>query len=126
MATLQIKGGAAIDLGVINTEENNKDSGLIHFPVPTTDSAGAIQMDLMGASRSITITGKKTGTIPELTTFVETLSNIQNGQQNALTYTDDLGQIYDCLIQSFRRTKYEGAVNQVDYTMELVQGVSIT
>ena len=63
-----------VDLGKITNESSTKSSTLFNTPLPFSDSDEALIMDLFGMSRTITVTGYKTGTVADLRTFVTNIS----------------------------------------------------
>lgn len=119
------QGLLEIDLGIVNRIVKNKDSGITNFPMPMSDSSDALQMDIMGANRTISISGIKTGTAEELQSFEENLDKAINGQQTQFTFEDRFGNVYKVLIRSFNTENHEGRPNEITYTLELNEGVSI-
>jgi len=74
--TFSSSGTATLTLYGVQSEDIRKSSGLIDLPMPTMDSNGKIVMDLMGASREITIEG------------IVTISDVGSG--NLYKYAKDL------------------------------------
>lgn len=71
-------GSAVLTLYNVQTEDVRKTSGLIEFPMPTMDSNGKIVMDLMGASREITIEGTvTTNDVPEIYKYARDIAGLQ-------------------------------------------------
>jgi len=55
--TFESSLSSVLTLYTVQAEDVNKSSGLFEFPMPMLDSNGKIIMDLMGASREITVEG---------------------------------------------------------------------
>lgn len=109
------------DLGIVQTENSVKDSNLFFEVMPTYDSDEAILIDIMGAGRTINLSGKVTGEKATLMNFVETIEGIQNGQQNPVEY---VGEIItkQVMIDSFNWEYKEGSPNELSYTLVLKEG----
>ena len=85
--TFESSGTAILTLYDVQSEDVRKSSGLIEFPMPTMDSNGKIVMDLMGASREITIEGiVTTGDVPDIYKYARDLVGLQGttGTNNTL------------------------------------------
>jgi len=122
MATL---GG--IDLGILDSEDQTKDSNLFNQPLPYSDSDDSLLMDLFGTGRSIVLSGvKKSTSRSDLQTFVADIESIQNGQQTGSTYIGELiTASKTVLIQSFNWRWVAGDVQRVHYTITLLEGQPI-
>ena len=118
MATI---GG--VDLGEVKTEEHTKSSNLFNTPLPFSDSDSSLIMDLFGTSRTITISGVKTGLVAALRTFIVNIEAIQNGAQSGSTFVSSWTNVNKtCLIQDFQHSKAEGDESKVNYTLTLLEG----
>ena len=114
------------DLGTVTSESSTKSSNLFNQPVPFSDSDEALIMDLMGTSRTITVSGVKTGTISELRQFVSDIEGLQNGKQESLTFVSSWTNTNkNVLIQTFTHDKSEADENKVNYTLELLEGTAL-
>ncbi len=85
--TFESSGSVVLTLYDVQSEDISKSSGLIEFPMPTMDSDGKIVMDLMGASREISIEGiVTTGDVPEIYKYARDLVGLQGttGSNNTL------------------------------------------
>ncbi len=85
--TFESSGSAVLTLYDVQSEDISKSSGLIEFPMPTMDSNGKIVMDLMGASREISIEGiVTTGDVPEIYKYARDIVGLQgdSGTNNTL------------------------------------------
>ena len=85
--TFESSGTAVLTLYGLQTEDITKTSGLIPFPMPTMDSNGQIVMDLMGATREITIEGIVTkDNVPDIYKYGRDLVGLQGtaGSNNTL------------------------------------------
>lgn len=79
----------------------------------------------MGTTRTVTITGRFTGSTAELITYITNIDNLQNGEQAALTFVSSWYTGYTdttFLIQDFTHDKAFGDENSVTYTLTLLQG----
>ena len=113
-------------LGTVNSESSTKSSNLFNQPIPFSDSDATLIMDLMGTSRTITITGVKTGTVAELRTFVTDIEGLQNGEQSSLTFVSSWTNVNkNVLIQEFTHDKSEADENRVSYTLTLLEGQAL-
>jgi hypothetical protein len=103
--------------------ESNKDSQLFQMPLPGSDSSGALALDLMGASRTITIRGQKVDTEANCKTFIVTyLDAWVNGSQSAVVFHADISDVnYTVYVQSVRWEYKAGEVGVVDYTITLME-----
>ncbi len=121
MATI---GGKS--LGNVKSENSTKSSNLFNQPLPFSDSDVALIMDLMGTSRTITVTGVKTGTVAQLRTFVTDIEGLQNGEQSGLTFVSSWTNVNKTvLIQDFTHDKLEADENKVNYTLTLLEGTAL-
>lgn len=110
-------------LGDISSESSTKSSNLFNQPIPFSDSDKSLIMDLMGTSRTITITGVKTGTISEMRTFVTDIEGLQNGEQSSLTFESSWTNVNkNVLIQDFTHDKIGADENKIGYTLVLLEG----
>lgn len=121
MATLN-----AIDLGTITSESQTKESNLFFFPIPGSDSSSAFLIDLMGTSRTITIEGSKiSSTKADMTSFIESIEALQNGNQSAVTYVGDFITTNKSVqIQTFTWNWTEADVGRIKYTLTLLEGLA--
>ena len=118
MATI---GGKS--LGTIKSESSTKSSNLFNMPMPFSDSDEALIMDLMGVSRTITISGSKTGVIADLRTFITDIEGLQDGDQSALTFVSSWTNVNKTvLIQDFTHDKINADESKVDYNLVLIEG----
>ncbi len=113
-------------LGDVKTESSVKNAGLFNQPLPYSDSDIALIMDLMGTSRTITVTGVKTGTVAQLRTFVTDIEGLMNGNQSGSTFVSSWTNVNKTvLIQDFTHDKAEGDENKVNYTITLIEGTAL-
>ncbi len=85
--TFESSGTNVLTLYDVQSENVRKSSGLIEFPMPTLDSNGKIIMDLMGASREITVEGiVTTGDAPTIYEYARDIAGLQGtgGSNNTL------------------------------------------
>ncbi len=94
--TFESSDSVVLTLYDVQSEDVRKSSGIIEFPMPTMDSNGKIIMDLMGASREITVEGIVTTTdVPEIYKYSRDLVGLQgtDGANNTLV-SGAQGSIY--------------------------------
>ena len=114
------------DLGDVSSESSTKSSNLFNQPMPFSDSDAALLMDLMGMSRTITVTGKKTGTVAQMRTFITDIEGLQIGSQSGLTFVSSWTNVSKTvLIQDFTWDKSEADENKVNYVLTLVEGTAL-
>ncbi len=85
--TFESSGSVVLTLYDVQSEDVSKTSGIIEFPMPTMDSDDKIIMDLMGASRTITVEGiVTTGDVPEIYKYARDIVGLQGttGSNNTL------------------------------------------
>ena len=113
-------------LGDVSSESSTKSSNLFNQPIPFSDSDASLIMDLMGTSRTITLSGVKTGTVAQLRTFVTDIEGLQTGAQASLTFVSSWTNVSkSVLIQEFTHEKSEGSENKVNYTLTLIEGTAL-
>ena len=113
-------------LGDVSSESSTKSSNLFNQPIPFSDSDASLIMDLMGTSRTITVTGVKTGTVAQLRTFITDIEGLQNGAQASLTFVSSWTNVNkNVLIQEFTHDKSESDENKVHYTLVLLEGTAL-
>lgn len=102
---------------------------MFQMPLPRQDSSGAILLDLFGSIRTINITGILEGTEAEQRTFITTIEGYAAGAQTGKAFVSSLvtsPASYNVFIQNFRWIKNAGTINKLDYTLNLIQGASIS
>jgi len=83
-------------------------------------------MDLMGTTRTITITGRFIGTVTELRTFITDIEGLQNGEQASLTFVSSWTNVNkNVLIQDFSHDKAGGDESSIGYTLTLLEGTAL-
>lgn len=115
-----------VDLGTVTNEKSNKSSNLFNQPIPYSDSDATLLMDLMGTTRTITITGHKTGAVAALRTFVQNIEALQNGTQSGMTFVSSwTNSNKTCLIENFEHDKDQADENKVNYILTLIEGSAL-
>ena len=113
-------------LGDVSSESSTKSSNLFNQPLPFSNSDAALIMDLMGTNRTITVNGKKTGTVAQLRTFITDIEGLQTGSQSSLTFVSSWTNVNkNVLIQDFSWDKAEGDESKVNYTLTLLEGTAL-
>ncbi len=85
--TFESSGSVLLTLYDVQSEDIRKSSGIIEFPMPTMDSDGKIIMDLMGASREITVEGiVTTSDVSDIYKYARDIVGLQgiDGSNNTL------------------------------------------
>ena len=112
-----------VDLGEVTTESSNLNANLFVQALPLSAEDETLLLDLFGTSRTINVSGQKTGTVAELRTFIENIEALINGDQSGMTFvsswTNDNKTV---LIADFTHDKTEADENRVKYTITLIQG----
>lgn len=107
-------GSSTLTLYGVQSESISKNSNMIEFPIPTQDSNKRLLMDLLGASRSVSISG--------------VVSESDIGSGNLYKYVDDLvGLGANTLVNGDQ--KGDGSVAGYTYTSEVMnygRGVNST
>ena len=117
---------SAKDLGDVTSESSTKSSNLFNQPIPFSDSDASLIMDLMGTSRTITVTGVKTGTVAQMRTFITDIEGLQNGSQSSLTFVSSWTNVNkNVLIQDFTHDKANADESKVNYTLTLLEGTAL-
>lgn len=121
------QGGGVIDLGIVNSESQNKDSGLFQSPIPGRDSTGAILIDVFGTFRSITLNGTFEGTNIEQDTFIDAIESICDGSQISSTFVSSKKpEPRNVFIQTFNWEVVEAVPDKIVYTLTLLEGRAVT
>lgn len=116
----------SVDLGTVTNEKSKKSSNLFNQPIPYSDSDATLLMDLLGTTRTITITGHKTGAVADLRTFVTNIEALQNGEQAGMTFVSSWTNVSKtCLIDDFEHEKDQADENKVNYTLTLIEGTAL-
>lgn len=113
-------------MGTVISEESSKQSGLFQSALPGTDSSDAFLMDLFGASRTITISGKFVqgdSGYATIALFIAALDGLINGSQSAKSFVSGKsGVTYTVLVDNVTWSSEEGGVNLVEYTISMIEG----
>lgn len=117
----------SIDLGEIKSETDSKSSNLFMQALPFTDSDSTLLMDLLGANRTITLSGVKTGTTAECNTFIDNIEALQDADQGSgftfvSSWRTSPGKDKTVLIEEFTHDKVEADESRVTYTLVLFEG----
>ena len=116
-----------IDLGIVNSENQSKDSGLFQQPLPKRNSQNAILLDVFGCFRTITIQGTYQGTLTQQRTFIDAIETIASGSQISSTFvssiTTDTKKVF---VQTFSWEVVEATPGKITYTLTLLEGRNVT
>jgi hypothetical protein len=81
-------GTTSFDMGYVESESDKINTGFEQISVAMTTSDQVLGMNILGQTRTISIRGKKTGTLAELIVFANNLKLIANYQlENAADST---------------------------------------
>lgn len=114
----------------MQSDTSDSSNGLIPITLPGSDTAGALLIPTTGASRVFSISGLKTGTEAEITTFIAKLQKWVNDggdfNVNNLVYVSTL----DGTTLSVRALKYNkswvaGNPRILNYNLELSEGTFV-
>lgn len=114
-------------LGVVKSEHSTKDAGLFFQPIPASNSSDAVQLDIFGCTRIITITGTystQDAGYATIALFKAALDGLVNGAQTSKTYTDTDGVSYVGLVANVDWDRNEGETTTVGYTITFQEGSS--
>jgi hypothetical protein len=115
-------------MGTVTDEEHTKDSGLFQMPMPASGSSSQILIDIFGTTRNIVIKGtfaSGDSGYANVAAFIVALDALQNGAQTSKSFVSDKsGVTYTVLVTSAIWTSEPGAVNQVNYTINMVEGTA--
>jgi len=123
MATL---GGT--DLGDIQSEQSTKDTSMFSFPLPASDSASTILLDIFGVTRVFSIDGiYEDATFVNIQNWIDTIEGYANGGQLGKTYVSNMtGDSYTVYIQSFSWTYSAGDPSKISYSLQLIEGAGVS
>jgi len=111
------------DLGEVQSESQVKSTGLFNMPLPLSDSDEALLMDIFGTTRTITVSGVKTGAVAALRTFVTDIEEIMDGDQASSDFVSSWTNVTKkVLIQDFTHDKIAGEETSISYTITLIEG----
>ena len=114
------------DLGEVQNESQAKDAGLFNQPLPLSDSDEALLLDIFGTTRTITVTGIKTGAVADLRTFITDIEGLINGDQASLVFVSSWTNVNkNVLIQNFSHDKVSANEGSISYTLTLTEGTVI-
>lgn len=114
-------------LGKVNREISRINNGLVSLPLPTTNTGGTRNLNVQGKRRFITIQGNFPGTIAEITAFILDIEDwVNNGVQAARDYTNTFSQVFSVLGADFE-WQYDNSSNRnIVYTLQMVEGGTIS
>lgn len=112
------------NLGIVTSESSTKDSSLMFFPIPVSDSDEAFVVDLMGTSRTLSISGEwVSSTKSVLIGWKDAIEDLINGNQDYMTYSGEL-MTAEVQIQTFTWDYVAGDTQRITYTLTLMEGGS--
>lgn len=128
MVAYSLKTQAAVsvftvsDMGTITNESVNKESNLFFTSLPRQDSSLSIALDIMGATKSITLTGKFTAADGTIATFITELQALVDGTQPTLTLVSSRsGLSTKVKVQTVDWSCTEAEFGIVNFSMVLVE-----
>ena len=118
-----------VDLGEIQTDSAIKDSGLMNIPLPLSDSSSLESLDILGATKSMTIGGLYIGQIADLRLFLSNMEGFITGQQNvggsgtgySIFHSYLEGKNMFVKIVSFDRNWIAGNPLVLEYTLRMIE-----
>ena len=122
MATPTLDGISLAKLQGIGNELNGN---IIPLPMPGDDSSGTETFDMLGVTRTISLSGVFVGTTAEIITAVNALEALINGDQSASVplVVDELGETYQVKVASMSTNWTSAGVSRrCEYRIMLIQG----
>ena len=114
-----------IGLGKLQGIGNELNGNIIPLPMPGDDSSGTETFDMMGVTRTISLSGVFVGTTTEVKTAVEAIEAIVNGDQSASVplVVDEFGETYQVKVASMSTNwSVDGVSRRCQYRIMLIQG----
>jgi|TARA_Y100000034_G_scaffold133360_1_gene198619 hypothetical protein len=114
-----------IGLGKLQGISNELNGNIIPLPMPGDDSSGTETFDMLGVTRTISLSGVFVGTTAQIITAVNNLEALINGDQSASVdlVVDEFGETYQVKVASMS-TNWEvsGVSLRCQYRIMLIQG----
>jgi hypothetical protein len=127
--TISLTIGAALELGIINSEKVSVDAQLFEQPMPGSPASSTVLMDLFGVVKIIDLEGTfitGTGGLTIKTfndQFIDDTTGKIKGDQTAGTYvSDSFTTSISVIIKSFTYTYEEGNPSSIKYRLQLQEG----
>jgi len=122
-----VNGGSALDLAIVQREENSKESMLFVNTMPASDSSSTIVLDILGAGRIMTIHAIKVDTAANIATFIGLMEDYINGNQTTRTayHSDIRNETLYGYISNFRYVYYDGQPGMLAYSFQFTEGAAI-
>ena len=115
----------SIGLGKLQGISNELNGNIIPLPMPGDDSSGTETFDMLGVTRTISLSGVFVGTTAQIITAVNNLEALINGDQSASVplVVDEFGETYQVKVASMS-TNWEvsGVSLRCQYRIMLIQG----
>lgn len=109
-------------LGTITAEDSTKDAQLYSTPLPGSDSSGSLVLDVLGTTRSITLSGTFTTADGTVSTMIGELDALCNGAQTKRTFhSDKSGSGYGVFVNSVRWSGEESGLGFVKYEITMIE-----
>lgn len=117
---------AGYSLGIIQEENVRKEAILTVMPAYLLDSSDTYVFDFGGTQRTISITGKYSGTLAEIQTFINNIQGLIQGHQDINAgypkdYVSDLLGTVKVKIMDFEFNWTAGEPNTIFYTLKLIE-----
>ena len=114
-------------LGNIVRERNRITNRIISASLPLTNTSGTRNVNLLGKKRLIIIQAILDGSNAEIATFIADIEEWNNnGVQSTRTYTNSFGVTYNVICTDFEWDYTLISIRQIAYSMELVEGGTIS
>jgi len=112
--------------GQVQEENIKKESFITQMPAYLLDSDETYAFDFGGAVRTVTITGRATGTLAQIQALITSIEALIQGHQDIdagypKDYISDLKGTIKVKILDFDYTWYAGDPNQLYYTLKLIE-----
>ena len=122
--SLKTQGAVTVftDIGSITNETVSKESNLFFATFPRQNSDMAVAIDLMGATKTITIQGKFTAADGTIATFITELEALIDGTQPTLVFVSGRsGQSIYVKVSTVDWNSTEADYGIINYSMVLVE-----
>ena len=113
-------------LGIVQRETLSGGSGAVPIPLPDQDPSDAILIPTQGATTAIFLSGKKTGDLATLQTFIAKLLKWKNDggklSSDNISYTSTLNGTFSMRVANESHDWVGGNPRTLVYSLELVEG----
>lgn len=114
------------NLGNVLSEDRSKDANLFAQPLPRTDSSSSILLDLFGASKIITLTGRFTTGHGTIADFLAEFEALVDGSQTTISFESArTGATINVKVLRAAWNSTDNNPSHVDWTIEMQESSSV-